>query len=249
MNLTAIIIAKNESEVIANALESVKFCDEIIVVDNNSSDNTPLVAQKFGAKVISEKTSNFSELRNFGKESSKSDFILYIDADEVVSTELRESILRVINSLNFSDAYKIKRKNFYLGKNEWKREEKMERLFYKPNFLGWSGSIHESPNVNGKIAELDGYLLHFTHRNLSQMLLKTIEWSDVEAKIRFDSNHPRMSWWRFPRVMLTTFINYYLMQKGYRLGSIGLIESIYQSYSTFITYAKLWEIQVKNQGK
>ena len=79
------------------------------------------------------------------------------------------------------------------------------------------------------------------------MLNKTIEWSETEANLRFSNNHPKMSWWRFPRVMFSAFFNSYLKQGGYKAGTVGIIESIYQAFSIFITYAKLWEKQQKGK--
>ncbi len=75
------------------------------------------------------------------------------------------------------------------------------------------------------------------------MLNKTIEWSNEEAMARLESNHPKMTWWRFPRVMITAFLGYYVKQGGWKVGTAGLIESIYQSFSAFVTYARLWELQ------
>ena len=112
---------------------------------------------------------------------------------------------------------------------------------------GWYGKIHESPQVEGEIGELQNYILHYTHRDLGQMLDKTNEWSEVEAELRFKSDHPKMSWWRFPRVMISAFFDSYYKQKGYKAGIAGLIESIYQSFSIFITYAKLWEKQLNEK--
>jgi len=243
--ISAVIIAKNEEKIIENALESLKFCDEIIVVDNASEDKTAQIAKSFGAKVIRKESDNFSQLRNTGQENSAGDYLLYIDADEIVDETLSKSILFEIKSNSSTSAYRLKRKNFYLGKYEWPYEEEIIRLFKKSKLLKWTGKIHESPLVDGNIANLDGYILHFTHRDLSQMLKKTTEWSDIESEIRLKAKHPKMTWWRFPRVMITTFVKYYLIQKGYKLGTAGLIESIYQTYSMFITYAKLWEMQNK----
>lgn len=243
--ITGIIIAKNEEEMIADALKSLNFCNEIIVVDNGSSDKTLEIAESHKAKVISSKSLNFSELRNLGQKNSSGDYVLYIDADERVDESLRKSIVFEIKSNSSYAGYRIKRKNFYLGNNEWPKIEKLERLFKKEKLIGWKGEIHESPVVDGDIGELDGSLLHYTHRDLSQMLLKTIEWSDIESRMRIEAKHPRMSWWRFPRVMITSFINSFMRDKGYKLGTVGLLESIYQSFSTFITYAKLWELQNK----
>jgi hypothetical protein len=97
--------------------------------------------------------------------------------------------------------------------------------------------------VKGKVGVLEGYLFHYTHQDLTSMVEKTIAWSEIEAELRYNANHPKMSWWRFFRVMLTAFFDSYVRQKGYKAGTAGLVESIYQSYSMFITYARLWEMQ------
>jgi glycosyltransferase involved in cell wall biosynthesis len=246
MNLTTIIITKNEEENIVDCIESIKFSKQIIVVDNYSSDRTVEIAKKNGADVISEKFIDFSKQREAGLKYVKCDWILYIDADERVTKELKEEIEKIISDPQALEAYKVNRRNFYLGKHEWAFSDKMERLFKKESLEGWFGKVHESPIIDGKIGELSGFIDHFTHRDLTSMLAKTIEWSDIEAKIRIEASHPKMSWWRFPRVMISTFLTYYIKQKGYKVGAAGLIESIFQSYSTFVTYAKLWEMQNKS---
>lgn len=245
--ISAVIVAKNEEEVIEECIRSVSFCDEVVVINNSSSDKTAELAKNLGAKVIDVDSNSFSELRNKGKEESSNEWIFYIDADERVSLELSESIKKAKEQQDV-DAYKVYRKNYYLGRNEWPKIEEMERLFLKSSLKRWQGDLHETPVFEGKIAILPGYLFHFTHRDLAQMLEKTIDWSDIEAKNRLEAGHPKMSWWRFIRVMATTFINYYLIQRGWRLGTAGLIESIYQSFSTFITYAKLWELQKRKNS-
>lgn len=245
MKISAVIITKNEENMIADAIDSVSFCDEVVVIDNASQDRTTDIAQRLGANVSKLETNDFSELRNYGKEKAKSEWIIYVDADERVSDKLAKEIKDVINKRGRYVAYRLPRKNFYLGNNQWPKIEKMERLFKKEFLVEWVGKLHESPKINGETGELFSYLLHYTHRDLTSMLSKTIEWSDVEAANRIAAKHPKMSWWRFPRVMTSTFLSYYIKQKGYRLGTAGLIESIYQSFSSFITYAKLWERQNK----
>lgn len=248
-NISAVVIAKNEENMIADCLDGLSFCDEIIVIDAGSDDRTVEIAKKMGAKVFTLKTSDFSELRNSGFQKAKGNWILYVDADERVSEELASNIEHQalnIDNKNVS-AYKIKRKNFYLGNNEWPYIEKLERLFKKDKLEGWIGQLHESPVIGGNIGELNGYLFHYTHRDLTSMLKKTIEWSEIEAELRYRKGHPKMAWWRFPRVMSTAFFNYYFRQAGWRVGTIGLIESIYQSFSIFITYARLWEIQQRKK--
>lgn len=245
IKISAIIIAKNEENLIADCLDSVSFCDEIIVVDNGSIDRTPEIAKKMSAKVYSLETNDFSKMRNLGLTKASGEWIFYIDADERVSKQLQNSIKTTLFSAvnQTQSAYKIKRKNFYFGNHEWPYIEKLERLFKKSKLRGWYGQLHESPNINGEVGEIDGCLFHYTHRNLTIMLKKTIEWSKIEAELRFKAEHPKMTWWRFPRVMLTAFFDSYVRQGGWKAGTVGLIESIYQSFSIFITYARLWELQ------
>ncbi len=241
--LSAIVIAKNEENRIADCLDSLSFCDEIIVVDNDSKDRTAEVAQRLGAKIVKSNDDNFSNLRNLGLRRATYDFVFYVDADERVDSNLRENIKQVLKSASPTDFYKVSRKNFYLGNNEWPKIEKMERLFRKSQLRGWKGELHESPQINGESEQLNGFLLHYTHRNLSEMLKKTILWSKTEAELRYNARHPKMTWWRFPRVMITTFFDYYIRQEGYKIGTAGLVESMYQAFSIFVTYARLWELQ------
>lgn len=248
--LTTIILTKNEEDMIADCIDSVSFSDEILVIDSQSIDRTTDIAKHMGARVIETKSDSFAERRNAGLKAAKHEWIFYIDADERVSKSLQENIKKILGEkidINIA-GYKIIRLNYYLGNNPWPRIESMERLFYKKNLTGWSGKLHETPLALGRIESIEGLLYHYTHRSLSLMLAKTIEWSEIEAKLRFEAKHPQMTLWRFPRVMIPVFFDYYIRQKGWKLGKAGLIESMYQSFSIFITYARLWEMQ-KQQVK
>jgi glycosyltransferase involved in cell wall biosynthesis len=241
--ISGVIIAKNEQKMIVEALDCLSFCDEIIVIDSGSTDKTKEIAKEKGAKVYDISSNNFSEFRNLGLSKASCDWILYIDADERVDEKLKDSIKKIISNGSTYSAFKLKRKNYYLGKNEWPNIEKLERFFKKEKLKEWKGKLHESPVIEGEVGELEGFLLHFTHRDLESMLDKTIEWSSVEALLRYNLGHPKITWWRFPRVMITAFLNSFVRQKGFKAGVVGVIESIFQSFSMFITYAKLWELQ------
>lgn len=242
--ISAVVIAKDSEKTISDCLKSLNFCDEIIVVDAGSKDKTLEIAKKFGAKVLNFEQDDYAGSRNLGLKSAIYDWILYVDTDERVSFELAREIKSEIKNTKFS-AFKLKRKNFYLGRYEWPYIETLERLFRRNSLKNWYGKIHESPVVEGRIGQLKGFLFHYTHRDLSSMLNKTIEWSKIEANLRFKANHSKMTWWRFLRVMITAFFDSYIRQGGYRIGIPGLIESLYQSFSIFVTYARLWELQNK----
>lgn len=249
MRLSGVIIAKNEEERIADCIDSLSFCNEIIVIDSGSQDKTIDIAKRMGAKVLPIVSSNFSEMRNTGLKKSQGDWVLYVDADERVTAPLRKNIESIINIESKIVAYTLQRKNFHFGTYEWPHVEKLERLFKRNALKGWYGEIHESPKVNGEIGELNGFLLHYTHRNLTEMLEKTIIWSEIEARLRLKAGHPKMTWWRFPRVMLAAFFDSYVRQRGWKAGTVGLIESTYQAFSIFITYAKLWEMQINMKSE
>lgn len=246
IKISAIVITKNAENLIADCLDSLSFCDEIIVVDNISSDRTREIAEKMRAKVFEHSSSDFSGARNFGLNKASGEWIVYVDSDERVTRELALNIKYQVSNVKYA-AFKVKRKNFYLGNHEWPYIEHLERVFRKDKLEGWSGRLHESPKVRGSIGTLEGYLFHYTHRDLTSMVNKTIEWSKIEAELRFKSGHPKMTWWRFPRVMLTAFFDSYIRQGGWKIGAVGLIESMYQSFSIFITYARLWEMQIEDE--
>lgn len=247
IHLSGIVITKNEEKRIKECLMSLSICDEIIVVDGGSSDKTVEIAKQMNAKVVLCNTNDYSEMRNAGLKRAEGEWVLYIDADERVSSLLREEIKKVVLNNHTHNVYALRRKNYYLGANPWPYEEKLERLFKKEKLERWYGELHESPKFSGTIGILTHPLYHYSHRTISSMVEKTNRWSNIEAKLRYDHNHPEMTWWRFPRVMTTAFIHSYIFQGGWKAGTVGIIESIYQAFSMFITYAKLWELQNKKK--
>lgn len=241
-NLTALVITKNEEKMIADCLKSLGFVDRIFVVDAYSKDKTVEIAKKCGAVVINHRFVNFSQMRNFALKQVKTPWVLFIDADERVTTALAREITRAVGEEKEASAFSFIRKNYYFGK-EWPYKERVTKLFLKDKLRGYKGEIHESPIIDGEVKHLSGELLHFTHRSLEEMLEKTISWSEFEARLRYKNKHPQVTWWRLIRVFFTGFLDSYIKQKGFLAGSIGLIESLYQGFSMFITYVRLWEIQ------
>lgn len=245
IRLSAIIIAKNEQIRIQKAINSIKFADEVLVIDNGSTDKTVSISEKSGARTIDASSSSFSELRNVGKKEASGKWILYLDADEVISQSLGKEIQMVIKNTT-PVCYFIRRNNYYLGV-QWPTQDKMQRLFYREALVGWHGDLHETPDVKGETSELVHALDHDTHRTLEEMLAKTNEWSKTEALLRFKASHPMIVPWRLLRVFFTGFWKSYVGEAGWRAGTVGMIESMYQGFSLFITYAKLWELQQKTK--
>ena len=119
----------------------------------------------------------------------------------------------------------------------------VKRLFLKSVFKGYHGILHEEPIITGTLGYLKCDLLHFTHRDLFSMVQKTLAWTDMEAKALYDSKHPKIVWWRIIRMMITKLWQRLILEKMWQDGTIGWISSIYESFDTFIIYARLWELQ------
>ncbi len=240
--ISAIIIARNEASRISGCIKSVAWADEIIIVDNGSTDETAKIAQKFKTIVIEQKIHDFARIRDIGAMRAKGKWLLYIDADEVATEELRNEVQKIVSSDLGINAYFIPRQNYYLGKL-WPTRDGMVRLIRKNALVRWEGILHEHAVVKGETGILKSNFIHDTHRTLEEMVAKTNEWSVFEAILRLRSGHPPVVGWRLLRVMMTAFIHSYITEGGWKAGTVGLIESIYQAFSIFITYAKLWEMQ------
>jgi len=245
--LSVIVITKNEEKMIKDCLASVQqLADEIIIVDTGSQDRTLKIAKKYTNKIFVCEKGSFSDWRNFGLKKSKKEWILYIDADERTTTSLCDEIKHKILNIKNIKAYAIPRRNFLLGKEMryggW-FPDYAKRLFKRNKLLRWEGRLHEEPIFTGELGHLKEPMIHFTHRDLSSMIEKTSQWSKIEADLLYQANHPPVTWWRILRVMLTEFWLRGVKKQGWRDGTVGWIEIIFQMFSRFITYARLWELQ------
>lgn len=243
--ISVIVITKNEEDRIEACLESVKWADEIIVADNGSSDNTLKIAKKYTPKIFQYEGSDFAKLRNQSMERASGDWVFYVDADERVLLPLRQEIEGIVKTSSKS-AYAISRKNIIFGQEvdygPYKRDW-MIRLFKKDKFKGWVGQVHEYGTFEGELGYSQNSLLHLTHRNLDQFILKSLEWSRIDARLRLEAGHPRMTKWRFVRILITEIYQQGILRKGFFGGTVGVIDSILQVFCFFMTYVRLWELQ------
>lgn len=243
--LSVIILAKNEEQRIRACLESVKWVDEIIVVDNGSTDKTLEIVKKYTQKVLMFKDQDFAALRNKGMEQAKGEWVLYVDADERVLEPLRKEIEAQITFGSFC-AFAISRKNIIFGREvnygpfwpDW-----VIRLLKKEDFTRWVGQVHEYPQFKGELGYLKNPLLHLTHRDIDQIVQKSLEWSKIDARLRFEAGHPKMSAWRFLRILLSETFYQGVIRKGFFNGTIGVMDALLQVFSLFITYIRLWQMQ------
>lgn len=243
--ISVIILTKDEESRIRVCLESVKWADEIIVVDTGSTDKTIEIAKKYTDKILTVNDDNFDIRRNRAMEKSLGDWVLYVDSDERVLQSLREEIESLIKDTDKS-AFAISRRNIIFGKEvnygPYKKDW-MIRLFKKSEFETWVGKVHEYAKFKGELGYTKNSLLHLTHRDVDQIVLKSLEWSKVDAKLRLNVNHPKMTSWRFIRILITEIFNQGIKREGFFNGAVGTMDAILQSFSMFITYVRLWQMQ------
>lgn len=244
--LSVIVITKNEEKMIKACLESVKWADEIILADNGSTDKTIEIAKKYTDKIIRYEGQDFAGLRNRAMEGAKGDWALYVDADERVLESLKQEILGLING--DKSAYAISRRNIIFGnevnygpyKNDW-----VIRLFKRSDFENYTGKVHETAHYKGKLGYTKNSFLHLTHRGVDQIVQKSLDWSNIDAKLRLEAGHPKMSGWRFIRIFTSEIWNQGVVRGGFFAGTVGIMDSLLQAFSMYITYIRLWELQQK----
>lgn len=245
MKLSVVVLTKNDEKLIDSCLESVKWAEEIIVYDNDSVDKTKEIARKYTDKVFNYYGNDFSEHRNLGMEKSVGEWVFYVDSDERVLRNLRDEILNLIGNTGKS-AFAVRRKNIIFGQEVNYgpyRDDRMVRLLKRDRFKKWVGSIHERALFEGDLGYTKNFLLHLTHRNLDQIVLKSLSWSNIDASLRLKTNHPSMSGWRFLRIFVTETWNQLIIRKGLFGGSVGLMDSLLQVFSLYMSYVRLWEKQ------
>lgn len=247
MNLSVIIITKNEEAMIEDCLKSVQhLAGEIIVVDTGNTDKTNEIAKKYQARIVKTSEAGYAAFRNAGLKEAKGDWVLFVDADERVTPELSAEIPALPEGV-----YQIPRRNIYLGKEMhyggWGNDQVI-RLFYKKNLQKYINDLHEQPLFSGPLLTTRNSLLHYSHRDLTSMLEKTIIFTQYEAKLRYDAHHPPVTWWRFLRVMATEFWLRFVTLQAWRDGPQGVIDGLFQVFNMFIIYARLWELQYASRN-
>lgn len=236
-----------EEELIEACLRTVDWADEIVILDNGATAKTLQIARKFTKKIFKDHTKDFAARHNLAKELAGGDWILYVDADERLSADLTREIQETIKDPQCA-AYQLPRIHYFLGKEAKYGDyypDYITRLFRKENLVGWTGRIHESSKVNGNIGRLKSPMYHLTHRDIYSMVRKTLDFSEHEARLRLEANHPPVVWWRLVRVFLSEFYIRIIKLQGWRGGTEGWIDGIFQAFSLFIVYARLWELQRK----
>jgi len=244
--ISAYIIAKNEEQKIKNAIESVKWADEIIVIDSGSSDKTIEISEKCGAIVFHHEFTNFTEQKNYALAKCNFDWTFNLDADEEVSAELGKAIANVVelNIENAKDTYKVSRKTNYMGKwiNHCGWYPEYRTRLSKKDKAYWKGEmIHESLFSENEFGMLSGDLYHRPYNNLNDHIDTIKTYSRIWAE-RENSKGRNASLLDIIFRPIIKFFKMYFLKAGFLDGIVGLIISVMGAWYVFIKYARLFEI-------
>ena len=249
--ISATIITYNEEKNIRRCIESLDFVDEIVVVDSLSSDNTCTIAKELGAIVIDQKFLGHIDQKQLAVENATHDWVLSLDADEEVSPELKASIVELIKKPLECDAYEMKRVSFHLGRwirhGGWYPDKKIR--FFNRQKAHWGGyNPHDKVIVNGKVGMLEGDLKHYVFTDLRHNIDTNNSYSSIMAEDLYKKSK-KFSYLKLFFKPIGKFLEVYIYKRGFLDGMAGFIIAVGASYSMFLKFAKLWELERVKKGQ
>lgn len=251
--LSVILITYNEEKTVERCLRSVAWAEEIIVVDSFSTDRTVELAKKFTPIVIQHEYDGDIPQRQRGFDLSKGEWLLYIDADEEATEELKAEILTTISSPGAKDGYFVPRKVRAFGK--WIRHggwypDYSFRLFRKDKYAAEPAEVHGGFTVNGEKGRLNSFLLHYSYESIEHYIDKMNVYTSLQITNKLREN---VSAVHLTKVLLSPashFFRKFISQRGYRDGFHGFVLAVLGALYTLALYTKLWEYRFRErEGK
>ncbi len=241
--LSVAIVAHNEGEKIASCLNSVNWADEIVVLDGHSADNTAKIAKKMGARVYSVENQPLMKINmNLSFEKCTGDWILSLDAEESVTQELKEEILKTIRDPQHI-AYQIPRKNIIFGKwiahSFWYPDYQL-RLLQRGKAKFPARNVHEELIVDGTVGQLQSALEHYNYDTVSQWIGKLDSYTTYEAG-KLVADGKQLVWSDAVKFPFSEFLTRFFAQDGYKDGLHGLVLALLQAFYWEVVFAKVWE--------
>lgn len=252
--ISAVILTKNEEKHIIDCIESLVWCDEIIIIDDYSSDRTRELIEHLHDKKITmykrQLADDFSAQRNFGLHKATGDWVLFIDADERISTSLQYEIVQLINKPHLqTQAYCVKRTDILWGKEMRYGEVGNVQLLRlaKQNAGEWKGRVHETWWVKSETGILANPLLHYPHQTIGEFLQEINFYTDLRAQELYELKE-RLPSWQLAIYPVGKFLMNYFVKRGFLDGQQGLIIAILMSFHSFLVRAKLWTLWQRKES-
>lgn len=242
VKITGLVLTHNSEATLEECLESLKWLDEIVLIDDESTDQTREIAKKHNACVYIRKLDDFSSQRNFGLSQCSNDWVLVLDSDEIVSKGLQEEVETLFTKPISESGFRIPRKNLFMG--VWIRSLYPDyglRLFLRKQ-ARYSGAVHESLAVEGTIGKLINPMIHTSYRSIEEIIQKTNHYTTISAHQMF-AKGKRASLLDLIIRPASTFMKNYFLKRGFLDGFPGFILHVLYGYYTFIKYAKLYFLE------
>ncbi len=242
--LSVCIVAMDEEDRIVDCLRSVDFADEWIVVDSHSTDRTRELAAGLGARVIERDWPGHVEQKNVALDAAQHDWVLCLDADERVSPELRASLLAALARPDLPDGFECNRRTWYLGRwirhGGWYPDRKL-RLFRRSRGRWGGTNPHDHVRVEGATQRLDGDLLHYSYRSISDHLRTIDSFTSIAAREKFARGRKAGVLALVGRP-LWKFLRMFVLRAGFLDGAAGFVVAVTGAFYVFLKYAKLREL-------
>jgi glycosyltransferase involved in cell wall biosynthesis len=245
MSLSVVIITKNEEKNIRRCLDSVKWADEIVLIDSQSTDRTVEIAKDYGAIVFSPEWKGYGPAKQEGVNKATGEWILSIDADEEVTPELSKEIKETLSSEESYDGYLINRHTNFMGK--WINHcgwypDYLLRLFRKDKGNFNDAVIHEQVVLDGRTRELKAKILHYSYPNMETYLERFNRYTTMGAEAAFANGKKARNFDIVFRPFVS-FIDHFITHQGFQDGLEGFIISVMSSVAVMVKYVKLRHLQ------
>ena len=247
-NLSAVIITKNEEDIIARCIKHLSWCHSIFLIDDNSTDKTTEVAKKMGVKVFTRSLNDdFASQRNWALSKVKTKWTLFIDADEVVTDELAREIEEAIAKSQYLGFW-VTRKDFWLGRKMNFGEFGKTKFLRLARTKGgkWRRAVHETWEVSGRKESLKNELYHYPHPTVGKFL-EHINFHSTLHAIANQNEGKKSSIYKIFLYPPAKFFKNYLLRGGFLDGTQGLVAACLMSFHSFLAWSKLWLYEKKYQ--
>lgn len=243
LELTVVILTKNEEQNIVACLGSVAWADRRVIVDCHSEDATVSLAAKMGAQVLTHPFRNFADQRDYALTAVQSDWIFFVDADERATPELAAEVRQVIQDPT-TNGWWVPRRNYIWGRwirhAGWSPDYQLRLLRHGCARYDPERPVHEVVLLDGRAGHLQNPLIHYNYQTIGQFIRKQRQYSELEAEILFQQGE-RPLWRKFISQPWREFWRRYITLQGYKDGSYGLLLSALLGYYRFRVYVRLWQ--------
>ena len=224
-------------------LRSQKLADDILIVDSGSRDNTLKIADELGVNIIKQDWLGFAAQKQLAIDSAQNDWVLFLDADEVLSDEAIAEIKHALSQTNLPEAFNLPRQNFFQGK--WIRygswwPDRVVRLINRTQGKMKSVKVHECWETSGKVLELQSPIKHYSYDSYSELIQKADKYSSLAAQEKFDHDQHCSNWSPLGH-SIAAFIRLFVLKRGFLDGIEGAAIAYTAALASFMKYAKLQE--------